>query len=49
VDTTGYNPYEAGPDGQRFLVRATPQQQIAEPLQVIVNWPEVMKKSAVAQ
>jgi dipeptidyl aminopeptidase/acylaminoacyl peptidase len=46
---TGYPLYEAAPDGQRFLVRATPQQQAAEPLTVIVNWPALMKKGAAAQ
>jgi dipeptidyl aminopeptidase/acylaminoacyl peptidase len=46
---TGFSPYEVAPDGQRFLVRATPQQQAAEPLTVIVNWPALMKKEAAAQ
>jgi Tol biopolymer transport system component len=45
----GFSPYEATPNGQRFLVRATPQQQAAEPLTVIVNWPALMKKGAAAQ
>jgi hypothetical protein len=45
---TGYSPYEATADGQRFLVRATPQQQAAEPLAVIVNWPALMKKGSAA-
>jgi len=45
---TGYSPYEAAPDGQRFLVRATPQQQAAEPLTVIVNWPTLLKKGSTA-
>ncbi len=42
----GYSPYEAGPSGQRFLVRATPQQQAAEPLTVIVNWPALLRKAS---
>jgi serine/threonine protein kinase len=46
---TGFSPYAAAPDGQRFLVRATPQQQAAEPLTVIVNWPALLKKAATAQ
>jgi hypothetical protein len=33
------SPYEVAPDGQRFLVRATPQQQSAQALTVLVNWP----------
>jgi|SRR5215469_2648245 len=46
---TGYSPYEVAPDGQGFLVRATPQQQAAELLTVIVNWPALLKKGAAAQ
>ena len=46
---TGFSPYAAAPDGQRFLVRATPQQQAAEPLTVIVNWPALLKKGTAAQ
>ena len=42
----GYNPYETI-DGQRFLVRAVPQQ--APPLTVIVNWPALLKKGSAAQ
>jgi Tol biopolymer transport system component len=41
------NPYEAAPDGQRFLtgdIAASP-----EPLTVIVNWPALLKKGAAAQ
>ena len=44
----GWNPYQAAPDGQRFLVRATPQQQAAEPPTLIVNWPALLKKGAAA-
>jgi Tol biopolymer transport system component len=40
---TGFSPYDVAPDGERFLVRATPQQQAAEPLTVIVNWPALLK------
>ena len=42
----GPNPYEATPDGQRFLIpepAASP-----EPLNVIVNWPALLKKGAPA-
>ncbi|HEV2198794.1 MAG TPA: protein kinase [Bryobacteraceae bacterium] len=37
-------PYDVAPDGQRFLVRATPQQQAGQPLTLIVNWPAGLKK-----
>jgi eukaryotic-like serine/threonine-protein kinase len=37
-------PYDAAPDGQRFLVRTTTQRQAAQPLTVIVNWPALLKK-----
>jgi len=43
-----YDPYHVAPDGQRFLVRATPQQQVAQPLTLIVNWPALMKKGPPA-
>jgi len=45
---TFYSPYEAAPDGQRFLVRATPK-QAAQPLTVIVNWPALLRKETAAQ
>jgi serine/threonine protein kinase/Tol biopolymer transport system component len=41
------SPYN--PDGQRFLVRATPPGQAAPSLTVIVNWPALIKKQAPAQ
>jgi serine/threonine protein kinase len=44
---TGWCPYDVAPDGQRFLVLATPRQQ-AQPLTVIVNWPALLKKEAPA-
>ena len=44
----GWSPYDATPDGQRFLVRATPA-QAGQPLTVIVNWPALLKKGAAAQ
>jgi Tol biopolymer transport system component/predicted Ser/Thr protein kinase len=40
----GWSPYDTAPDGQRFLVRATPK-QAAEPLTVIVNWPALLRKA----
>jgi dipeptidyl aminopeptidase/acylaminoacyl peptidase len=46
---TGQNPYEVAADGRRFLVRAVPQRQSAQPLTVIVNWPALLKKGAAAQ
>jgi Tol biopolymer transport system component len=39
----GYTPYDTI-DGQRFLVRAVPQQG-SPPLTVIVNWPALLKKA----
>ena len=42
----GWSPYDTI-DGQRFLVRALPQQ--APPLRVIVNWPALLKKGATGQ
>jgi hypothetical protein len=46
---SGWSPYETAADGQRFLVRAVPQQQASQPLTVIVNWPALLKKGAAAQ
>jgi len=40
------SPYDVVPDGQRFLVRATPQQQAPQALSVIVNWPALLKKGS---
>jgi hypothetical protein len=42
----GWPPYDTI-DGQRFLVRAVPQQ--APPLTVIVNWPALLKRRAAGQ
>jgi len=44
---TGWPPYDTAPDGQRFLVRATPG-QAGQPLTVIVNWPALLKKEVPA-
>ncbi len=49
VPNDGYCPYEIAPDGQRFLVRATPERQAGQALTLIVNWPALMKKGAAAQ
>jgi hypothetical protein len=43
----GPNPYEATPDGQRFLV-SEPAGSL-EPLTVIVNWQALLKKGTTAQ
>jgi len=37
------SPYEADFTGQRFLVLAAPQEK-PEPLNLIVNWPALLKK-----
>jgi Tol biopolymer transport system component len=42
----GWSPYDTI-DGQRFLVRAVPQ-QASPPLTVIVNWPALLKKGPAA-
>jgi eukaryotic-like serine/threonine-protein kinase len=42
------SPYEATRDGQRFLA-LTGQEQASPPLNVIVNWPALLKKGATAQ
>jgi len=41
---TGYSPYDTTHDGQRFLVRATPEHGASQPLTVIVNWPALLKE-----
>jgi Tol biopolymer transport system component len=45
----GWSPYDVTADGQRFLVRATPEKAAAQPLTVIVNWTAMLKKGAAAQ
>jgi Tol biopolymer transport system component len=47
VIDNGWSPYDTV-DGQRFLVRALPQ-QAAPPLTVIVNWPALLKKGSAGQ
>ena len=44
----GATPYEVAPEGNRFLVRTTPQ-QASPPLTVIVNWPALLKRARAAQ
>jgi Tol biopolymer transport system component/predicted Ser/Thr protein kinase len=48
VTEIGWISYDAAPDGQRFLVRATPG-QAGQPLTVIVNWPALLKKETGGQ
>jgi Tol biopolymer transport system component len=43
----GLSPYEATPDGQRFLVLATPG-QAGQPLTVVLNWPALFRKETAA-
>jgi Tol biopolymer transport system component/tRNA A-37 threonylcarbamoyl transferase component Bud32 len=43
----GWSPYDTI-DGQRFLVRALPQQP-SPPLTVIVNWPALLKRGTAGQ
>jgi Tol biopolymer transport system component/predicted Ser/Thr protein kinase len=38
----GFNPYDVGRDGQRFLVRALPEGQASQPLTLISNWPALV-------
>jgi Tol biopolymer transport system component len=42
---TGRPPYDVAPDGQHFLVRATPG-QAGQPLTVIVNWPALLNNGS---
>jgi hypothetical protein len=46
IDDGLSSPYDVASDGQRFLVRATPQQQPTQALSVIVNWPALLKKGS---
>jgi hypothetical protein len=39
------HPYAVAPDGKRFLARKTIETG-GQPLQVILNWPELLKKAA---
>jgi hypothetical protein len=42
---TTWTPYQVTADGQRFLVRATPDSEPPQPLTMIVNWPSLMKEN----
>jgi Tol biopolymer transport system component len=44
----GWSPYDTTSDGQRFLVRTTTA-QVGQPLNVIVNWPALLKKGVAGQ
>jgi hypothetical protein len=41
-----WSPYQVAHGGRRFLVRAVPEQQTAQPLTVIVNWPALLRGSS---
>jgi eukaryotic-like serine/threonine-protein kinase len=47
VGPPGPNPYDVAPDGQRILVNDSAAS--AEPLNVIVNWPALLKKGAASK
>jgi hypothetical protein len=42
----GWSPYDRASNGQRFLVRATPEREASKPMTVIVNWPALLKRGA---
>jgi hypothetical protein len=48
VTDTNVSPYDAAPDGKRFLVLETAEHG-AQPLTVIVNWLALLNKSANSQ
>jgi hypothetical protein len=39
----GWGPFDVGPEGNQFLVRANPG-QLAPPLSAVVNWPALLAK-----
>ena len=45
VQGLGTAPFAVAPDGKRFLVRV-PVESAGQPLEVIVNWPALLKKGA---
>lgn len=49
ADNSAWSPFQVTSDGQRFLVRATPEQQASQPLNVIVNWPALVKNDMTTQ
>jgi Tol biopolymer transport system component len=44
-----FSPFEPAADGKRFLIRATPQQAVPEPLNLIINWTALLKRGAAGQ
>jgi eukaryotic-like serine/threonine-protein kinase len=48
VIDTDVSPYDAAPDGQRFLVLESAEHAV-RPLTVIVNWPALLNKAANSQ
>ncbi len=48
VIDTDVSPYDAAPDGQRFLVLETAE-HATQPLTVIVNWPALLNRAANSQ
>jgi hypothetical protein len=48
VIDTDVSPYDAGPDGQRFLVLEAAE-HATQPLTVIVNWPALLDRAANSQ
>jgi Tol biopolymer transport system component len=44
IANSDFSPFEPAPDGKRFLIRATPQQAVPEPLILIVNWTALLKR-----
>jgi hypothetical protein len=44
VANPDFSPFEPALDSKRFLVRATPQKAVSEPLNLIVNWTALLKR-----
>jgi hypothetical protein len=36
--------YDASPDGQRFLVNTIRNQSVSEPITIVLNWTEELKR-----
>ena len=49
ANTVVTSPYTVAPDGKRFLVRVPPDSGSPQPLDVIVNWPALLKKGGAAK
>jgi hypothetical protein len=41
---SAWDPFDVSADGKRFLVNSPDQPQVAEPINVIVNWDAKLKK-----